>query len=281
MPEVAVEEKIEKENTTEDIEKNIANIKHKFIVISGKGGVGKTTVAVSIACTMALKGYQVGIMDVDIHGPNVNKMMGIKDSGLTGDGIKINPVKVLDNLKVISTASILDSPDTPVIWRGPLKMKLIRQFLSEVNWGKLDYLIIDSPPGTGDEPLSVIQLISDIDGAIVVSTPQEVALLDARKSIQFAKKLNVPFIGLIENMNGLICPYCNKKIDLFGTGRAKKTAKELNIMFLGDIPMKPEVIRLGDKGKIIQAIKTKSDVSEAIMKITEYIIKYAESKDYI
>ncbi|MBN1299294.1 MAG: Mrp/NBP35 family ATP-binding protein [Actinobacteria bacterium] len=249
--------------------------------MSGKGGVGKTTVAVSIAYALALRGYQVGIMDVDIHGPNVNKMTGIDNAKLTGDGVKINPVKVLDNLKVISTASILDSPDTPVIWRGPLKMKLIRQFLTDVNWGALDYLIIDSPPGTGDEPLSVIQLINDIGGAIIVTTPQEVALLDARKSIQFAKKLNVPFIGMVENMSGLVCPFCNKKIDLFGTGRAKKTAKELNIIFLGEIPMEPEVIKLGDKGKILQIMKNKSGASAAIMKIAEYIINYSENKDYI
>jgi len=196
---------------------------------------------------------------------------------LTGDGTKINPIKVLDNMEVISTASIIDDPDTPVIWRGPLKMKLIKQFLGDVNWGSLDYLIVDSPPGTGDEPLSVIQLITDLDGAIVVTTPQEVALLDARKSIKFARTLKVPFIGLIENMSGLICPNCGKNIDLFGSGAGKKTAKDMDIIFLGEIPMDPEVIKSCDNGSLFKELEKKSAVAESIMKITEIIEKYAES----
>lgn len=264
---------------SEDVGKNIAGVKHKFIVMSGKGGVGKTTVSVSLAYALALKGYNVGLLDVDIHGPNVNKMVGLENKPLTGDGIKINPIKVLDNLEVISTASILDSPDTPVIWRGPLKMKLINQFLADVNWGSLDYLIIDSPPGTGDEPLSVIQLIEDLDGAIIVTTPQEVALLDARKSIQFARKLNVPFIGLVENMSGLICPHCNKKIDLFGKGGGRKAAKEMGVNFLGEVPMDPDVIKLCDMGKIFKAFEKNTPVSVSIIKLAEIIEKYIRSRN--
>jgi len=277
---LATIEKTEEEQLSDNVEKNIADIKNKFIVISGKGGVGKTTVSVSLACALALRNYKVGLLDVDIHGPNVIKMLGMENKPLTGDGIRLNPLEVFENLKVISTASIIVDQDTPIIWRGPLKMKLIKQFLGDVNWGTLDYLIIDSPPGTGDEPLSVIQLITDIDGAIIVTTPQEVALLDARKSIQFTKKLKVPFIGLVENMSGLICPYCNKKIDLFGTGRVKKTAKEMNVNFLGEIPMDTEIIKLCDRGKILEAVKSNSAAASSMAKITDSIIEYSQNKNF-
>jgi len=268
---VASEKNNEIKQQSDEVQKNIANIKHKFIVMSGKGGVGKTTVSVSIAYCLALKGYEVGLLDVDIHGPNVNKMVGLPNGGITGDGIKINPQMILKNLKIISTASIMDDPDAPIIWRGPLKMKLIKQFLTDVNWGQLDYLIIDSPPGTGDEPLSVIQLIGDVDGAIIVTTPQEVALLDARKSIEFAKKLDIGFIGLIENMSGLICPHCKQNIDLFKRGSGIKTADKTGIKFLGDIPIEPEFIQLCDEGKIFEALNKDLIASKNIKKIAEKI----------
>ncbi|MCE5330047.1 Mrp/NBP35 family ATP-binding protein, partial [bacterium] len=186
------------------LKKNLSGVKKKFIVLSGKGGVGKTTVAVNLAYALALKNYKVGLLDVDIHGPNIAKMLGIDDALFEGDDLKMPAFKVLENLKIMSMAFLLKSQDTPIIWRGPLKMKIIKEFLEDINWGELDYLIIDSPPGTGDEPLSVIQLITDLTGAIVVTTPQEVAILDARKSIEFVRQLSVPFIGLIENMSGLI-----------------------------------------------------------------------------
>jgi len=266
---------------SDEVQKNIADIKHKFIVISGKGGVGKTTVSVSLAYALALKGYEVGLLDVDIHGPNVNKMAGLENEAFSGDGIRINPVKALTNLKVVSTASMIKDPDTPIIWRGPLKMNLIKQFLTDVNWGSLDYLIVDSPPGTGDEPLSVAQLINDLDGAIVVTTPQEVALLDARKSIQFAKLLHIPFIGLVENMSGLICPHCSKNIDLFGTGGGQKAAIDMGVTFLGEIPMDPAVIKLCDKGKVFSAFDKNSVVAAGIIKIADIIEKYTESKNEV
>ncbi|MBN2073028.1 MAG: Mrp/NBP35 family ATP-binding protein [Actinobacteria bacterium] len=268
----------ENKQLSDEVGKNIAGIKHKFIVMSGKGGVGKTTVSVSLAYSLALRGHGVGLLDVDIHGPNVNKMLGLENKPLTTTGTKINPIKVFDNMEVVSTASIIEDPDTPIIWRGPLKMKLIKQFLGEVNWGPLDYLIIDSPPGTGDEPLSVVQLISDLDGAIIVTTPQEVALLDARKSIQFAKKLNVPFIGLVENMSGLICPHCGKKIDLFGEGTARETAEKMNVVYLGEIPMDPEVIKLCDSGKLFESLDKESAAAKNIMKLAEVIEKYSDSQ---
>ena len=268
-------------NMQEDAElkENLSNIKNKFIVISGKGGVGKTTVAVNLAYSLVLKGYKVGLLDVDIHGPNVVKLLGIESEKLTSDeNSKINPIELFDNLKVISTASILESSDTPVIWRGPLKMKMINQFLRDVNWGKLDYLIIDSPPGTGDEPLSVTQLIPDLTGAIVVTTPQEVALLDSRKSVQFAKQLKISYIGIIENMSGLICPYCKREIDLFKKGGGRKAALELGVEFLGSIPLEPDIVKLSDEGKVFVKYRDESTASKRFGEIVEKIEAVAKAK---
>jgi ATP-binding protein involved in chromosome partitioning len=257
------------------LKENISDIKQKLMVISGKGGVGKTTIAVNLAYALSLKGYKVGLLDVDIHGPNVVKLLGIENKKLTGsEDSKIDPIKLSENLKVISTASMLENSDTPVIWRGPLKMKIISQFLRDVNWGELDYLIIDSPPGTGDEPLSVVQLIKDLSGVIVVTTPQEVAMLDSRKSIQFARQLNIPHIGLIENMSGFMCPHCGKKIDLFKKGGGKKAADELDVDFLGDIPIDKEIVDLSDSGRVF--VKH-GNMDSAAFKKMEEIVKRIES----
>ncbi len=266
-------------NEDKELRKNISNIKNKFIIISGKGGVGKTTVAVNLAYSLAMKGYDVGVLDVDIHGPNICKMFGVDNKRLTSSNSKINPIQILDNLKIISTASLIETPDTPVIWRGPLKMKVISQFLRDVNWGKLDYLIIDAPPGTGDEPLSVAQLIPDLNGAIVVTTPQEVAVLDSRKSIQFAKKLNIPYIGVIENMSGFVCPYCGKEINLFKKGGGIKAAEELHVDFLGDIPFELDMVELSDNGKVFVKYKKNSIISKKVNKITEGIEAVANSSN--
>ena len=263
-----------------ELKENLSNIENKFIIISGKGGVGKTTVSVNLAYSLALKGYEVGMLDVDIHGPNVAKLLGIDNEKLTSDeNSRINPIKLFDNLKVISTASILESSDTPIIWRGPLKMKMINQFLKDVNWGKLDYLIIDSPPGTGDEPLSVAQLIPDLTGAIVVTTPQEVALLDSRKSVQFAKQLKIPYIGIVENMSGLICPYCKKEIDLFKKGGGKKAALELDVEFLGSIPLEPDIVKLSDEGKVFVKYMDGSTAAKRLGEIVEKIEAVAKAKN--
>ncbi|MBN1353908.1 MAG: Mrp/NBP35 family ATP-binding protein, partial [Candidatus Omnitrophica bacterium] len=200
----------EKERTEQDkrLKERMSRIKHKLIVISGKGGVGKTTVAVNLAYGLAVKGNEVGILDVDIHGPNIAKMLGIEGKRLIGSDAGIEPMEVLPNLKAVSLALLFEDKDQPIIWRGPLKMITIKQFLADVNWGELDYLVVDSPPGTGDEPLSVCQLIPDINGAIVVTTPQDVAILDSRKSVVFAKELKMPVIGIIENMSSFLCPHC-------------------------------------------------------------------------
>jgi len=245
-----------REKTTQETQQekrlndNMNKIKHKLIVISGKGGVGKTTVAVNLAYGLAMNKHKVGILDVDIHGPNIAKMLGVEGAKLVSSQSGwIEPIEVLPNLKAVSIAFMIDSPDKPIIWRGPLKMITIKQFLSDVNWGELDYLIIDSPPGTGDEPLSVCQLISDIDGAVIVTTPQDVAILDSRKTVLFAQALKVKVIGIIENMSGFICPHCRERTDLFKSGGGEKSAKELKVPFLGRIPIEPGIVASGDSGK--------------------------------
>ena len=270
------EKNLEQEKRLKD---NMANIRHKILVISGKGGVGKTTVAVNLAYGLALKGYQVGILDIDLHGPNVAKMLNIENEKLSGtDSGMIEPFKVLPNLKVISIALIIENPEMPIIWRGPLKSITIRQFLSDVVWGKLDYLIIDSPPGTGDEPLSTCQLIPRVSGVIIVTTPQDVAILDSTKAVYFARELKVPVIGIVENMSGLICPYCKKKIDLFKSGGGEKSANDLDVPFLGRIPIEPEMVKAGDSGKPYIHFNKDTETAKIIKQIEEKIINFLEKE---
>ncbi len=233
----------ERVKQSKEAEKRIAEkmkgIKHKLMVLSGKGGVGKTTVAVNLAATLALKGFKVGLLDADIHGPNVPKMLGVQNAKLqVNEEQKIVPVEPIPNLKVISIQMALPQDDLPVVWRGPLKHKAIQQLLDEVAWGELDYLIVDMPPGTGDESLSVAQLIPDMDGMLIVVTPQEVAILDATKAINFAKQMNKSVVGIIENMTG----------EIFGEGGGKKTAEKYKVPFLGSIPMDGNIVRCGDTG---------------------------------
>ena len=217
-------------------------------------------------------GKKVGLLDIDIHGPNLAKMLGVEDKRLetSADGIK--PVAVNKNLGLVSMSFLLEDPDLPVIWRGPMKMKAIKQFLGDVTWGDLDWLIIDSPPGTGDEPLSIAQLIP-ASGALIVTTPQEVSLMDSRKATAFARKLNLNIAGIIENMSGLTCPHCGKNIDLFKQGGGEKAAAELGIPFLGKIPINPDIVTLGDEGKSFLDNQPDSEASKAFMKIVEKIIK--------
>ncbi|WFN37837.1 Mrp/NBP35 family ATP-binding protein [Methanomicrobium antiquum] len=226
------------------------DVKHVILVLSGKGGVGKSTVATNLAMSLANKGYKTGIADVDIHGPNIPKMLGIEDEKLTSmDGKKIDPVMVMGNLGVVSMAFLLPDTSSPVIWRGAMKNTAIKQFLEDVNWGSLDFLVVDLPPGTGDEALSVVQMAPNISGAVIVTTPQDVAVLDSSKSVKFIEKLDVKVLGIIENMSGLICPHCGEKVDLFGSGGGEKAAKELNVPYLGAIPLDPDMRKAGDEGK--------------------------------
>lgn len=266
------------ENSLQEQERNLKNnmakIKREVLVMSGKGGVGKTTIAVNLAYGLAMKKHKVGILDVDIHGPDIGKMLGIEDAKLIGSEKGIEPVEVLPNLSAVSVALIGNDVNRPVIWRGPLKMKVIRQFLSDVNWGELDYLIIDSPPGTGDEPLSICQLIPDMDGAVIVTTPQDVAILDSTKSVFFARELGVPVIGIIENMSGFPCPHCGKEVDLFGMGGGEEAAGSLDVPFLGRIPFEPDLVKSGDSGKPIVSFKQGSDTVEIMDGIMDKVINF-------
>jgi len=226
----------------------LCRIRHKVVVLSGKGGVGKSTVAVNLAVALMLEGKNVGLLDVDIHGPSVPTMLGLEHEQLQGGPDGLVPVDVA-GLKVMSIGFFLHSPDDAVIWRGPLKMGVIKQFLKDVAWGDLDYLIIDSPPGTGDEPLSVCQLVGKLDGAIIVTTPQKVAAIDVRKSINFCRQLKVPVLGVVENMSGFACPKCGEVTQVFRTGAGQQIAKDMLVPFLGAIPLDPKVAEACDNGK--------------------------------
>lgn len=249
----------------------ITHIKHTFIVMSGKGGVGKSTVAVNLAYALSMTGKKVGILDVDLHGPNIAKMLGIERYQVTALESGIEPIKVGDNLFAVSVALLGYNPDQPIIWRGPAKTAVIRQLLSDVNWGDLDYLVVDSPPGTGDEPLSVCQFIPNASGVIIVTTPQDVAILDARKSVLFAHELKIPVAGIIENMSGFVCPHCQKETDLFKKGGGERAARELNVAFLGGVPFEPAFVEFGDKGTPFVSFHHKSRAAEAFAKIVEKI----------
>lgn len=231
------------------LKENMGRIKHKIVVLSGKGGVGKSTVAVNLAVSLAAKGQKVGLLDVDIHGPSVPKLLGLEKVMAMGGGENtIYPVKYSDNLIVMSVGFLMQNADEAVVWRGPLKYGIIKQFLSDVVWGDLDYLIVDSPPGTGDEPLSVCQLIENPDGAVIVTTPQDVALADVRKSINFCKQLNMNIIGVVENMSGFACPHCNTVTEIFKSGGGRMMAENMEVPFLGTIPIESQVVHSGDGG---------------------------------
>lgn len=247
---MAEQVKDEYELTNERIRERMDKIGRKIMVMSGKGGVGKTTVTVNLANELADMGCRVGVLDTDLHGPNVAKMFGVEGASLTSeDGVSFLPVKVRENLSVISLSFALEDPDAPVIWRGSMKMGAIRQFLADVEWGELDYLLIDTPPGTGDEQLTVCQAIPELTGTIIVTTPQDVAILDARRSVNFSRKLGVAIIGVIENMSGLICPNCKMEIPVFGKGGGKRMCQEMHVPFLGEIPMEIDLRIAEDEGK--------------------------------
>jgi ATP-binding protein involved in chromosome partitioning len=254
------------------VDESLKKIKNKYIVLSGKGGVGKTSTSVNLSMALANKGFNVGIMDVDLHGPDVPRMLGLKGMLDLSENNKLNPIRYSDNLKVVSIESMIASKDDAIIWRGPLKYSAIRQFIGEVEWGELDFLIIDSPPGTGDEPLTVAQTILDAK-AIIVTTPQEVSLADVRKSISFCRTVKMDILGLIENMSGFSCPHCNKMVDLFGSGGGEKTAGTAGIPFLGRIPFDPNLVSCGDNGVSIQEKYADTTVARAFIELAEKISK--------
>lgn len=268
-------DKLKLDEASKRLQDNLDRIKHKLIVISGKGGVGKSTVAVNVAFGLAALGKKVGILDVDIHGPSIAKMLGIEGRRLkvTKEGELPAPIQVTENLCALTIATLIDNPDEPIIWRGPLKIGAIKQFLQDIQWPELDYLIIDSPPGTGDEPLSVVQTLKKVDGSLIVSTPQDISLLDARKTIKFSQKMNVPVLGIIENMSTFVCPHCNEKIDIFKGSGVQKAAKDFNIDILGKIPIDVNIVKSGDKGYSILTKGRESISSKEFLSIIEKIIK--------
>ena len=244
------------------INASLGKIRQKYLVMSGKGGVGKSSTSVNLSIALSKKGFKVGLMDVDLHGPDIPRMLGLIDLPEVNENHRLNPMRYSDNLKAISIEAFTPNKDEAIIWRGPMKFSAIRQFIADVEWGELDYLIIDAPPGTGDEPLTVAQQIPDAK-AIIVTTPQEIALADVRKSINFCKAVKMDIFGLIENMSGLTCPHCQKAIDVFGAGGGEKTAGQMKIRFLGRVPMDPRVVTCGDSGACYQEIHSDSAVTRA------------------
>ena len=266
-------EQKEKNSLSEEekrISETIEKINHRIVVFSGKGGVGKTTVSVNLAYALQSEGFSTGILDADITGPNVPKMFGIDSEVIILDS-RIIPFEK-QGAKMISIASLIGSGQ-PVIWRGPLKSKMINQFLADVEWGELDYLIADLPPGTGDEILTICQQMKP-DFAVIVTTPQEVSVIDAERAVNMAKKIEIPFIGVIENMAGFICPHCKKEIDLFGTGGGKKLADDCGVTFLGSIPVDIEARIMGDTGKPIVLEKPESSIARAFKGISGLILEH-------
>ncbi|MGD8506971.1 MAG: Mrp/NBP35 family ATP-binding protein [Candidatus Bathyarchaeota archaeon] len=254
-------------------------IKHKIAVISGKGGVGKSTVTVNLAMAFAMHGLSVGIFDADITGPCVPKIMGMKGQRLQGGPPGLFPATGPLGIKVVSMDFLLPSDESPVIWRGPVKMKVISEFLSEIMWGELDFLFIDLPPGTGDEPLSIMQLIPEMDGVVIVTIPSEVSQIVVKKAVTFARKLSVPIIGIIENMSGFVCPQCGVETNIFKTGGGQRIAKDMSVPFLGGIPIDPEICSDSDKGSSFIIEHGDSPATKAFMEIvtkTEGFLKHTK-----
>jgi len=274
-----VEEKKEKCGCSErdevkrelSLKTTVSAIKKKILVLSGKGGVGKSTVSTNLAVGLSKKGFQVGLLDIDIHGPNIPNMLGLYGFAPTITDMGIFPLKLFDNLNVISIGFFLEEKDSPVVWRGPLKHRMIEQFLSDVRWGALDYLVVDSPPGTGDEIISIVQLLDQIDGTVIVATPQDVALADVRRSIKFCKDASIPILGIVENMSGFVCPHCGNTVEIFKTGGAEKVAEEYNIPFLGKIPIDPQIVNAGDEGKPMMIYFAESKSAKAFGEIIDKI----------
>ncbi|WAC05533.1 MAG: Mrp/NBP35 family ATP-binding protein [Methanoregula sp.] len=253
------------------------DVKHVILVLSGKGGVGKSTVSINLASALSAHGRKVGLLDLDIHGPNIPKMLGIEGQRPAVLENTMEPVHVTGTLAVMSMAFLLPDTSTPVVWRGPMKMAAIQQFLNEVNWGSLDYLVVDLPPGTGDEALSIIQLAPNVQGAVIVTTPQDVSVLDAVKAVKFIEKLELPVIGIIENMSGMTCPHCGETLDLFGRGGGEKAAQELGVPYLGSIPLDPEMVKAGDEGRPYVLRHADTPTWKAVDAVMENLVKRVES----
>jgi len=257
------------------IHSTLKHIRFKLFIMSGKGGVGKSSIAVNLAAALALKGYRVGLLDVDIHGPSVPHLLGLSGGLEVSRGSLLTPKKYGDRLFVISMESLLKDPDQAVLWRGPMKTSAIRQFIADVDWGQLDYLIVDSPPGTGDEPMTVLKTIPEAL-SIVVTTPQEISLADVRKAINFLQYAHANILGLVENMSGLICPHCSQRIELFKTGGGKALAEKYGLEFLGAVPLDPAAVIAGDLGKPVVLLDEDTPAKQALLALAESVIKASE-----
>jgi len=258
------------------VREQLSKIKHKIMVMSGKGGVGKSTIAVNLAVGLSLQDFMVGLLDVDLHGPSIPKMLGARDLKLTRrpDG-KLGAIKYSPNLKFLSIEPLLPSEDSAVIWRGPIKISAIKQFIGDIDWGELDYLVIDAPPGTGDEPLTIAKTIPDAY-ALIVTTPQEVSLIDVKKSIRFCQKVKLRILGIVENMSGFICPHCGKPIDLFKRGGGQKLAEEMGVRFLGRIPVDPRIVDTGDAGRPLVGRYPESITAKAFEELIRNVVSATE-----
>lgn len=267
------DEELKKQEQRKILNQRLSRIKHKIMVLSGKGGVGKSTVAVNLALALSNSCKQTGLLDIDIHGPSIPKMLNLDGTTVYGGDKILIPVPYGANLKVMSVGLLLEDHNQALIWRGPRKFGVIRQFLADVEWGDLDYLIIDSPPGTGDEPLTIAQLVPKADGAIIVTTPQELAIEDVRKSIQFCRTVSLPVLGVIENMSGFICPHCKHVYDIFGSGGGQKMAQEMGVPFLGKIPIHPAIMNAGDTGHPIISGIAHSRIARGFKEVIEPLLK--------
>ena len=253
----------------------MCQIEHKVLVLSGKGGVGKSTVAVNLATALAMEGKKVGLLDIDIHGPSVPKLLGMVGTPISGTGATFPPVMVscgTGTLSVMSIGFLLRARDEAVVWRGPRKYGVIKLFLKDVEWGKLDYLVVDSPPGTGDEPLTVAQLIGDAAGAVIVTTPQEVAVQDVRRCIDFCRQLNLPVLGVIENMSGFACPKCGEHSSIFGADGGSAMAQEMGVPFLGSIPIEAAVVSSGDSGTPLVQAHPHAETAKAFGRVIDKLL---------
>ncbi|NCC23851.1 MAG: ATP-binding protein [Deltaproteobacteria bacterium] len=256
------------------IASTLSKIKYKLFVMSGKGGVGKSSVAVNLAAALSIKGYRVGLLDVDIHGPSVPHLLGLKGLLEIDRGSIVQPKMYNENLAVVSMESLLKDPDQAVLWRGPMKTGAIRQFVADVDWGELDFLVIDSPPGTGDEPMTVLKTIPEAL-SIVVTTPQEISLADVRKAVNFLQYAQANILGVVENMSGLICPHCSKKIDLFKSGGGRDLAEKYGLRFLGAIPLDPSTVVAGDLGKPVVLLDEETPARKALLELSETVARAA------
>jgi Mrp family chromosome partitioning ATPase len=273
----AEDRKAQMEIQNKEISETLSHIKNKLLVMSGKGGVGKSSVAAYLSVALAKRGFRVGLMDVDLHGPSIPRILGLKGQlGFGGNERKMLPINYLPNMEVISIETLMgENKDAATIWRGPLKIGAIRQFISDIEWMDLDYLVIDSPPGTGDEPLTVAQTIPDAK-ALIVTTPQEVSLADVRKSINFCRQVKMEILGLVENMSGLICPYCGKIIEVFKTQGGKITAQKEGLRLLAKLPLELEVVKEGDAGDISLMDNKALSITQAFNKMVDKIVKLTD-----